>query len=997
MKKNKLGLIIWCVFLVCALVLNIGATVYAMSWDRALTGYFGTVGGTEIAAVETQDYSTIEELLAAEKDAELQIVAEGTVLLQNDNGALPLSKGDKVSVFGQTAQMWMTKERITGTKDTVFLESLESAGLEINASLRKFYKQSKHTDWGIGANLGNGGVAGTWQLDEVPQSEYTDELKSSYADYSDAAIVVISRGGSEGGDLPRYMGRYGGSDSDSYLDLTPEEKDLFASVMASGFKKTVLIMHTTNAMNMKDIAAYGFDAIIWVSGTGEDGVEVMGKLLTGEYNPSGRTVDTFVYDNFNAPAMQNFGDFRFTENGALVAATTTTVGGTYSYLNYGEGIYVGYKYYETRYEDAVLGQGNTAGYDYAADVAFPFGHGLSYTTFDWTDYTVSAPDEDGNMTISLKVTNTGSNAGKDVVEVYYQAPYTDYDRENGVEKASVNLFDFAKTKLLAPGESENITLKVNANDMKSYDAKGAKTYILEAGDYYITAARDAHDAVEKILAAKSGSEALTHKYTLSELKTLSTAVTGNEITNLFDDAVLPDAVYLSRADWSVLDNGGIRYADGTMAADSQTMDEKGTVYTHEVDPAILAVLKSEGWAVAGNPKSMDDSSWEAVSYGEKNGLTLSDLSGKDYDDEAWDKLLNQMTQAEQTELAGKSGWGNDAVSSIGKAKSFFMDGPQGMIDYVSGGVGYQFTDANLLAATWNKELGRLFGDLVSQEFTLKGASIWWAPAVNIHRTAFSGRNFEYYGEDGTFSGIFAREVVLAAKRNGLNCQIKHFFLNDQEFNRGANGRLAPFAAEQAIREIYLKAFELPLKAVPSAGVMLSMARIGARIAPGSWAVCTGILRNEWGMTGAIITDAQSLTTAEAEQALAAGCDLVCTTQSTVYSAEALTSKGGQYKLRESVKHYLFMEANATASSLEISEGFPVYIILLIAFNALAVIYLGYVTLEIVRAGGANILPGKQIWVLRIILWAIGGVILALLLFKFFTEWLPMLSFALQTI
>ncbi|MBR4208700.1 MAG: glycoside hydrolase family 3 C-terminal domain-containing protein, partial [Lachnospiraceae bacterium] len=375
MKKNKIGRILWCLFLVAALALNVWLTMYATSWDRALTGYFGTIGGTEYATIETQDYSNVDDLRVAEKEAELRIVGEGTVLLQNNNNALPLTSGNKVSVFGQTAQMWMTKERISGTKDTVFLESLEAAGLEINAALRKFYKQSKHTNWGIGANLGNGGIAGTWQLDEVPQSEYTDEVKKSYSEYSDAAIVVISRGGSEGGDLPRYMGRYGGSDEDSYLDLTPEEKDLFAAVMAAGFKKTVLVMHTTNAMNMKDIAPYGFDAIIWVSGTGEDGVQVMGQLLTGEINPSGKTVDTFAYDNFQAPAMQNFGDFRFTKNGELVTATTTTVGGTYSYQNYAENIYVGYQYYETRYEDTVLGQGNTAGYEYDKDVAFPFGHG----------------------------------------------------------------------------------------------------------------------------------------------------------------------------------------------------------------------------------------------------------------------------------------------------------------------------------------------------------------------------------------------------------------------------------------------------------------------------------------------------------------------------------------------------------------------------------------------------------------------------------------------
>lgn len=996
MKKKKVILSAWCLFLVAALCLNVYGTIYATSWDRALSGYFGTVGGKNVQSVETQTYSTVEELVVAEKEAEKRIVAEGVVLLQNSNGALPLAAGSKVSVFGQTAQMWMTKERISGTKDVVFLESLEDAGLEINAALRKFYKQSKHTNWGIGANLGNGGVAGSWQLDEVPQKEYTDEVKSSYAAYNDAAIVVISRGGSEGGDLPRYMGRYGGSDADSYLDLTPEEKDLFASVQAAGFKKTILILHTTNSMNMRDIAEYGFDAILWVSGTGQDGVQVMGKLLTGELNPSGRTVDTFAYDNFECPAMQNFGDFRFTENGALVPATTTTVGGTYSYQNYGENIYVGYKYYETRYEDAVLGQNNAGAFDYDSEVAFPFGYGLSYTDFAWTDMTVSSADEEGNVSVSVKVTNAGSVPGKDVVELYYQSPYTDYDRQYGVEKASVNLYDFSKTELLKPGDSQIVTMDVNVNDMKSYDASNARTYLLEAGDYYITVARDAHAAVNQILAAKSGSDALTVKHTIGMQQTLDTAPTGVAISNLFDDLVLPGAVYLSRSDWSVLENNGLRCADGSRKADSQVMDENGTVYTIEAPEEVLTMLRSEGWDVAGNPVAMDDAGWPAVTYGEKNGLTLADMTGRAYDDPAWEQLLNQMLQKELVNLVGKSGWGNDAVESIGKPKAYFMDGPQGMIDYISGSSGYQFTDANLLGATWNKELAELFGDLVSQEFALKGGSVWWAPAVNIHRSAFSGRNFEYYSEDGMFNGLMAKCVTLAAARNGVNCMIKHFLLNDQEFNRGANGRVATFATEQSIREIYLKAFEIPIQAVPSSGVMVSMARVGTRIAPGSYAVCTSILRNEWGMQGAIITDAQSLTPAEAEQALAAGCDLVCTTAATTYLDSTLASRGSQAMMRNAAKHELFMETNAVATAMDKAEGFPVYILLLIIFHALAAIYLGYATVEILMAVGMLQIPAKPFWIVRIVLWTVGGIILAILAYLFITQWLPMLQFAFQT-
>ena len=1016
-KKQKRNVLlgVWCLAVVLVICFNCWATGYALSWDNVLTGYFGIIETKKDDAEKDKDaaddvaFATLEELNAAEKAAELQIVDEGVVLLQNNGGALPLAKGSKVSVFGQTAQMWMTKEKLTNTKDTVFLESLEAAGLQINGSLRKMYKQSKHTKWGNGANLGNGGIAGSWEVDEVPVSEYKDSVKESFSEYGDAAIVVITRGGSEGGDLPRYMDRYGGNQEDDYLSLSPNEKDLLAMVGAA-FDKVIVVLHTTNAMSMAfaQVADYGVDAVLWVSGTGVDGVEEMGKILVGDVNPSGKNIDTYVYDNFSAPAMQNFGDFRFTSGGKLIDAVTTTVGGTYSYQHYAEGIYVGYKYYETRYEDRVMGTENVGDYDYAATVAYPFGHGLSYTTFDWTDFSATAPDAQGRMTLSVKITNTGSAAGKEVAQLYYQAPYTAYDRENGVEKAAVNLLEFGKTRLLQPGDSETLSLTVNVNDMKSYDSKGAKTYILEEGDYYLTLARDAHEAVNNILAAKgytmdsgmtaAGDSSRVQHYAHAAFTKLDKAPTGNAITNQFDDCQLEDAVYLSRSNWSVMDNDGLRYADGKVEGVSETMDGTKFAYTHEAAEWVIQALTSEGWDVAGNPLSMDDASWPEVKYSQKGALKLQDMVGKALNDPDWEKLISQLSQKEQLEIIGKAMYVTPEIEAIGKPVANSLDGPQGMIDYVSGGTGYQFTDENMLGATWNKELVDLMADLVSQEFTMKGVTAWWAPAVNMHRTAFSGRNFEYYSEDSVFNGLMAAVAAKAAKKNGVNCQVKHFFLNDQEFNRGANGRLAPFCTEQAIREIYMKPFEMAIVDGGAAGIMLSMARVGTRIAPGSYAVCTGILRNEWGMTGAIITDAQSLTLREAEQALAAGCDLVCTTRMTEYPEAVLASRGGQYTLQTAVKHALHMQANSASFDVEIATGYPIYKILLIAYNVLTAIYLAWATLEVLR----KLFPEKK-WIspkalriIRIVLGAIGIAGLAFLLYMFFTQWLPVLQFALQT-
>lgn len=1001
-KKKSLILVAWCIVLVLCIIVNIFATQYAMSWDKALSDYFGHIGGVENTS---EKYDSIDALREAEKALALDVVDEGTVLLKNDNQVLPLAKGSKVSVFGITAQMWMDRDKLTNTKDTVFLESLESAGLEINGSLRKMYKQSKHTKWGSGANYGNGGVEGNWTIDEVPLSEYKDSVKESFTAYGDAAIVVFTRGGSEGGDLPRDMERFGGKAGQGYLELSQEERDLLGMVTAS-FDKVIVILHTNNAMQLDFLKDYeNIDSVLWVAGTGEDGVAEMGKILTGDVNPSGKTTSTYVYDNLSAPAMQNFGDFRFTQDGQLIENTTSSTGGTYSFLNYAEGIYVGYKYYETRYEDIVLGTQNAGAYDYADTVAYPFGHGLSYTTFSFSDFKAGSPDKNGDMKVSVKVTNTGSVPGKQVVEFYYQSPYTEYDRTNGVEKAAVNLIEFSKTALLAPNASETVEVTINVNDFESYDANKARTYILEAGTYYITVAADAHEAVNNILAAKgcadrltgTGDAGFTAAYTVDKTELHNVSSTGYAVTNQFDDCLFPGALYLSRSNWSVLENGGITTADGTVTGVSVTMDAAGTAYVKEATPEIISGLTSEAWDTSGNPVSMDDPSWPAVTYGANNGLTVSDMTGLDYDDPKWDKLLDQMTQEEQINLVGKSGWGTDAVASVGKAQTYYLDGPQGMQDYISGGMGYRFPNESVLGATWSKELSQRMGDLCSQEFSIKGASIWWSPAINIYRTAYSGRNLEYFSEDGVYSGLMGVEWVKASQANGVISQLKHYFLNDQETNRGANGRLATFANEQSMREIYLKPFQMCIEDGGAMGVMATMCRIGTICSPSRYTSNENVLRNEWGMKGAVITDAQSFNEREAEQALAAGCDMVCTTSKTSYSASTLQSRGGQYMLRQAAKNILYITANAFAADSAFSKGFPIYILLLIAYHVLTVIYLAYATLEIVNAKvKPGIIAKTKLRVIRIVLWTIGAAILLCLLFLFFTEWLPMLKFAFQT-
>lgn len=625
----------------------------------------------------------------------------------------------------------------------------------------------------------------------------------------------------------------------------------------------------------------------------------------------------------------------------------------------------------------------------------------------------------------MTVKNTGGVAGKDVVQIYYQSPYTDYDRQNGVEKAAVNLIEFGKTALLKPGEIETLKFEININDMSSYDSKVARTYILEAGDYYITAASDAHAAANNILAAKGytsadgmtedGNSDFAYKYVLSETGLNDKSSTGYTVTNQFDFATLSDATYLSRNNWSVMDGwnkdtwlGGLAYADGTENLGtnnksdfySATTDTNGRVGVHAASPEVYKGLTSDGWDYSGIPVSINDGSWKKVGFGSKStSYTLEDMVGVDYDDEKWDDIVNQISLEEQKDLVGRAGWGTAAVNSVGKPETYYLDGPQGMQDYISGGKGYAFPVQVVLGASWNKELAAKLGNMISKEFALKGASIWWSPAMNLHRTPFSGRNFEYFSEDGVHSGLMGLEEVNAAQENGVNVQLKHFFLNDQETNRGVNGRVATFATEQAMREMYLKPFQICVEEGDARGVMSTMCRIGTILMPCSYAVNTEVLRNEWGMKGAVITDAQSVTANEMEQALAAGCDMICSTSAATFTDLSLSSAGGRYMIHNAVKNNLYLTVNSIAVGTDFSKGFPVYILMLIALNVVVVVYLAYGTVEILlkQNPGQKILSKKGKWIMRGILWGIAAVLIVYLLIMFFTTWLDALIFAFQTI
>lgn len=930
--------------MIIGIVLTVALNSVAAYWEKPLSDYFGVIGegstGDTSNYLFPSEFASEEERKTAQADLTEQIVAEGTVLLKN-NGALPSTDAKKISLFGISSAGKIVSGSGSGAVSgevKSLKESLIASGYEINETLYDFYANSTHSH-GSGAAPGGGSAKGDWKIDEVPQSEYASEVFNSYASYNDAAIVVFSRKGGEGGDLPTEMSRFGGNAEDNYLSLSQEEKDLLRSIKDSGtFAKTLVIINSAGAMELGfvDQDEYGVDAALWYTGTGSNGIDAIGKVINGEINPSGKLIDTYVYDNKSSAAMQNFGDYRYVDaNGELTGQ---------SYVNYGEGIYVGYRYYETRYEDQVIGTDGVGDYDYKSTVKYPFGHGISYTEFTWGEQKLV--EENGSYTMSVEVTNSGTVAGKDVIQLYAQTPYT----IGGIEKSSVQLVGYAKTKELQPNEKEVIEIKFDQKDLASYDYIGEKTYVLDSGSYYITAAKNAHDAVNNVLSAKGfstangmdydGNSSLVSQFDVAEKVLFNTSVTNSEITNQFDDVIAEDALYLSRSNWSVLDNGQLEYASSSISGVSEVTDLEGNVATLTISEALRDALSAEGYDASGAPAidSVGYPNKDSYKYDEKTNLVLSDMVGLPFDDPKWDELLNAMKLSEQHGLFNKSGYGTAAIDSVGKPKTFEYDGPSGISNFITGESGFGFPTSTMVAATFNTDLAAEFGKLVGEDAIKTKTSGWYAPAVNIHRTPFSGRNYEYYSEDPYLSGNVSLNVVKAVQDKGVYVYVKHFALNDQETNRAAYNSVATWSNEQAIREIYLKPFQMSIETGGAKGLMMSLNRIGSTHATTNYNLITNVTRGEWGFQGVIITDYMSGMSPEfADQFLAAGGDMFLATGAIPLSDAK--QDWSRAELRRSSKNVLFNIANSLAMNGltdggTFSNGIAVYQIVLWIVDAL---------------------------------------------------------------
>lgn len=834
-------------------IIMIPMTVILTTFDNTVAAF---VGGTfwelknadENAVYFESDFSSVEEMNEYGLKLCETVEAEGAVLLLNENGALPLAEGASVSCFSNSSTNLVYGGTGSGNIDASTADNLKTAleksGFKVNETLWNFYAEGE----GSAYARPKGGMVSlaSASVTEVPWNVYTDEVKDSVATYGDAAIAVISRVGGEGADLS-YQGT-------NYLALDENEKEMMSNVAAmkadGTVDKVIVLINSANPLQVDFLKdnAYDIDACLWIGDVGISGINAVTEILAGNVNPSGSLVDTYCYDNYSAPAMANFTPttYKGYEEGIIPENAST-------YMIYQEGIYVGYKYYETRYEDYVMGTGNAGDYAYHEDVAFPFGYGKSYTDFAYSDMAVNYNASTDQFEVSVKVTNTGDTySGKETVQVYSQSPYTAYDVKNGVEKPSAALCGFAKTEILAPGEAQTITVFVDKRDLASYDAYGAGTYILDDGDYYLTVATDAHNAVNNTLAAKGytventqgrmdadGNAELAYKWNNPsfDAETYAVSANGTKIVNQLSDSDInlyegndETVTYLTRNDWTAT-------FPETIAELALTEEMIGDLQDIQYDPA-------------------DYETVEMPVMGAKNGLKLYDMIGLDYDDASWDDLLDQLTFDEMVSLIGDAFHWTMPVKSIEAPGTRDENGPQGLTASLLASDATQldataFTSEDVMAATFNVSLMSEIGKVIGNNCLEADIACLYGPGNNIHRTPYGGRNFEYYSEDGFLSGKMSAYEVAAIQDKGVHVVMKHFALNDSEQDRIG---LGVWLSEQAAREIYLKAFQAPVEEGNGNGVMIAYTRWGCIWSGANKGLVTGILREEWGQDGMNITD-----------------------------------------------------------------------------------------------------------------------------------------------
>ncbi len=792
------------------------------------------------------------------KEVIQEIGEEGMVLVEN-NGLLPLSSDvTNLNVFGWDSTNPIYGGTGSGSADTSgnigILDSLKNAGYSTNEDLTKMYTDYRASRGG-GGGLGIGGA--DWTLPEPTADYYTDAVISQATGFSDVALIVLGRSGGEGADLPTDMyklitdpegfniasqmvgvdengnvtqgnsnyaymassytnnGDYNDFDEgEHYLEPSNTEEAMI-DIVCQNFDKVILVVNANNAMELGWVEDYPqIGAVILAPGTGATGFNALGKIIKGEVNPSGHTVDTYVRDLTATPTFNNIGNFSYSNVNDLreaIVKADASYPGNLAFVNYVEGIYNGYKFYETAAEEGLI--------NYEDEVLYPFGYGLSYTTFEQSITSFDASGD--NITMSVEVKNTGAVAGKDVVEVYFTPPYTN----GGIEKASVNLVDFAKTAEIAAGASETVTFEIPKEDLACYDDSGEGKYVLEAGDYTVSIRSDSHTVLDEETFTQAAVD-----YSDGRPSDKS------PVHNQFQDYSRGDFVQLSRADhFANYDEATAAPANLEMSADVRSEIEKNN---------------NAGY----NSADYDNPDDVAPTLEAQNGLKLANLTGKAYDDPDWDKLLDQLSFTDMVTMINLGGWQTAKIDSVGKIQTSDCDGPAGVSNFMTHAYGTAYPTEVLMAQTWNTALMEEMGAAMGQEYAECYNYGWYGPAMNNHRSAFAGRNFEYFSEDGVLAGKLASAEINGAGSKGVYPYIKHFAVNDQETNRCS--LLLTWASEQAIREIYLKPFEIAVKNYTGKALacMSSFNFIGTKWSGGNGNLLNNVLRGEWGFVGLVETD-----------------------------------------------------------------------------------------------------------------------------------------------
>lgn len=845
-----------------------------------------------------------------------KIAEEGITLLKNEDNVLPLSKSTKINVFGWSASNPIyggSGSGSTSAENAVsFVKGMEEAGFEVNQDIMNFYTEYRKERPAIGFS------AVDFTIPEPSAEEYsTAGIYENAKAFSDMAVVFIGRASGEGIDLAMSMSEENNFVNDeqgapivfstqqddidpskSFLELTSRETAMVEEV-TKDFDNVVVIVNSAQAMELGWVDEYdSIKSVIWCPSPGEVGFRALGKIMNGEVNPSGHLVDTFVKDLHNTPYINNFGSFAY-ENYADVTGSEENKA---IFVNYNEGIYVGYKFYETAASEGLI--------DYDSVVQYPFGYGMSYTDFEASIENVS--DDGNNILLEIKVDNVGSVAGKFTAEIFYNPPYTN----GGIEKATANLIEYAKTSLIEARQSETVTVEFTYEDMASYDSECVKSkngaYVLESGKYEINLCSDSHTILDTYVGN------VEKDIIYDDENTGSRSTDDVAATNQFDYAK-GNVTYLSRADQFS------NYAEAIAAPTEFAM-------TDEIKSNYASVVTFD-------PAEYDNPNAVMPTTGAKNGLTIQQMTGLSYDDAKWDQLLDQLSVEELKDLIANGTFHVVATNSINLPYVFETDGPTAVNSFFTGKRGTAFPAPLLVAATWNKELATEFGDRIGQELVDYGFTGWYGSGMNIHRTAFSGRNFEYYSEDATQSGIVAAYEIAAAREHGIVTYLKHFALNDSETDR-AKG-ICTWSNEQAIREIYLKPFEMAVKEGNSNGIMNSKNSIGSKWVGSNPELQINVLRNEWGFMGTIITD--SLDTVSGyyqnqDEAVRAGTDkmLAFSVDEGYWDDE---SAGTIIALRHAAHNVLYTMANSNA--MDIKTGAPGWTVILVVFDVIIGLLLAF--------------------------------------------------------